>query len=86
MKGIGKSVSCDNCDHPLQDYHGASHPGEITCDSSLYGAYDVVLCKRCSHAEEIAIDDAGTNDIPELARQYSVRKNIHEYEGSHIVE
>lgn len=45
------------------------HHGELQWDSSLYGS-NHLLCESCGESEERAIQDPGTNDLPELLKQY----------------
>ena len=74
-KNIGKVVHCDNCDRPLQDYHGRGIPGEVTCLSSIFMS-KAVLCKQCSDQEELAIEEAGTNDLPKLREFYKIKNKV----------
>lgn len=44
-------------------------PRSPKCHSSLFQS-NHILCKMCSDNEEVAIQEAGTNDIPRLLKQY----------------
>ena len=54
----------DKCAYCGDGFRGKSHV------SSLYGSNGVLLCKSCGNAEERAIEEEGTNDVPWLLRQY----------------
>lgn len=50
---------------------------EVTYVSQLYNPSDeddFILCEHCGEAEEIAVDEGGTNDIPWLLRRYRERR------------
>lgn len=69
-KGLAMAVHCDRCDCVLKDYHGRMIPGECLCDSQLYGS-NHILCRKCSRFEDEQVDEAGTNNLPQLLASYN---------------
>ncbi len=68
---LGRTVRCAACDVVLLDYRGKPVEQDVVlCESSIFGACGVILCKDCSNYEEEQIHQHGTNDIPQLLAQY----------------
>ena len=43
--------------------------GETLWESTLYGSFHI-LCEPCGLDEEALIENAGTNDLPEILKMY----------------
>jgi hypothetical protein len=51
------------------------HRGEATDESAIYGSHNIPdLCEPCFLDEEVEIESAGTNDLPETLEWY--RRNL----------
>lgn len=51
-------------------------PGATKHHSNLYQADNKMLCGECSQEEESAIEQEGTNDLPELLARYVMVSHI----------